>query len=109
MGEKSQYATSRRVDMSFLFITVFVLFVGFIFYYGSKSEPLSFDKGQLPQFVRQLAKEAFLEGRTVMGLRDKRQIESYAETKWPELDIVQINSIWMQEINRLKCLTQSKH
>jgi hypothetical protein len=95
--------------MSFVFISTFLIFTGFLFYYASKSQPLSFDLDQLPDFVKQLAKEAYQEGRTVMSPNDKGQIESYTEAKWQDLDMIKINSIWMQEINRLKCLTQSQH
>lgn len=94
--------------MSFIFISTFLIFTGFLFYYASKSQPLSFDLDQLPDFVKQLAKEAYQEGRTVMSPNDKGQIESYTNTKWVDLNIIQINSVWIQEIDRLKCLTQMK-
>jgi len=94
--------------MSFIFISTFLIFTGFLFYYASKSQPLSFDLDQLPEFVKQLAKEAYQEGRTVMSTNDKGQIESYTNTKWVDLNIIQINSVWIQEIDRLKCLTQMK-
>lgn len=90
--------------MSYLLVLTFFALVGSVSILGTINEPLILPDEKLPLFVRQLAKEAFLEGRTIMNKNDKGQIESVTGFRWQDLDIVNLNSIWIKEIERLKGL-----
>lgn len=85
-----------------IFLLVFVLLIAALYWLALTSPKLEFDQNNLPLFVKSLAREAFLKGKSVMTSNDKGQIESYTGKKWQELDILLINSIWSQEIDKLK-------
>lgn len=85
-----------------IFLLVFVFLIMALYAYALTSPELTFDQNNLPLFVKSLAREAFLKGKSVMTPNDKGQIESYTGKKWQELDVLLINSIWTQEIDRLK-------
>jgi len=85
-----------------IFLLVFVFLIVALYYLALTSPKLEFEQNNLPLFVKSLAREAFLKGKSVMTSNDKGQIESYTGKKWQELDILLINSIWSQEIDRLK-------
>ena len=87
-----------------IFLLVFVFLVMALYAYALTSPELTFDQDKLPLFVKSLAREAFLKGKSVMTSNDKSQIESYTGKKWKELDILLLNSIWSKEIDRLKRL-----
>jgi hypothetical protein len=89
--------------MSYLLVLTFFALVGSISFLGI-NEPVTLSAEELPSFVRQLAKEAFLEGRTIMNKNDKGQIESVSGSKWQDLEILVLSSIWIKEIERLKGL-----
>jgi len=85
-----------------IFLLVFVFLIMALYAYALTTPSLTFDQNKLPLFVKSLAREAFLRGKTVMTPNDKGQIESYTGKKWQELDVLWINSLWVQEIERLK-------
>jgi hypothetical protein len=85
-----------------IFLLVFVFLIMALYAYALTSPGLTFDQDKLPLFVKSLAREAFLKGKSVMTPNDKSQIESYTGKKWQELDVLFINSIWQKEIERLK-------
>lgn len=85
-----------------IFLLVFVFLIMALYAYALTSPKLTFDQDNLPLFVKSLAREAFLKGKSVMTINDKGQIESYTGKKWQELDVLLINSIWVKEIDRLK-------
>lgn len=90
--------------MQFFLVGVSLLLVPFLISAAKRSAQSEFDQELLPLFVKQLAKEAFRNGRTVMTRNDKLQIEAYTQKKWQELDILSLNSIWYLEIKRLQGL-----
>lgn len=85
-----------------VFLLVFVLLIMALYTYALTAPKLTFDQNNLPLFVKSLAREAFLKGKSVMTPNDKCQIESYTGKKWQELDVLHINSIWQKEIERLR-------
>lgn len=85
-----------------IFLLVFVFLIMALYAYALTSPKLTFDQDKLPLFVRSLAREAFLKGKSVMTINDKVQIESYTGKKWQELDVLLINAIWQKEIERLR-------
>lgn len=85
-----------------IFLLVFVFLIMALYAYALTTPSLTFDQNKLPLFVKSLAREAFLRGKTAMTPNDKGQIESYTGKKWQELDVLWINSLWVQEIERLK-------
>lgn len=88
--------------MSFLFVFAFFCLIVTLAYLARISYPIEYDQKLLPDFVRQLAKEAFISGRVVMNKNDKNQIESFTRKPWSKLNFFELNSIWLQEIDRLK-------
>lgn len=85
-----------------IFLLVFIFLIIALYWLALTSPKLEFDQDQLPLFVKSLAREAFLKGKSVMTANDKGQIESYTGKKWQELDVILINSIWQKEIASLK-------
>lgn len=85
-----------------LLLLIFVFLIMALYCYALTAPVLTFDQEKLPLFVKMLAREAFLKGKSVMTTNDKNQIESYTGKKWQELDVLLINSIWQKEIERLK-------
>jgi hypothetical protein len=85
-----------------IFLLVFVFLIMALYAYALTAPSLTFDQNKLPLFVKSLARESFLSGKFVMTPNDKAQIESYTGKKWQELDVIWINSLWLQEIERLK-------
>lgn len=93
--------------MSFFLVFAFFCLVISLAYLARISPPIDFDQELLPDFVRQLAREAYLEGRIVMGRNDKRQIESFTGKPWSKLNFYELNSIWLNEMDRLKELNRN--